>query len=310
VPSRPQQIEFARLNLTYTVMSKRKLLQLVVEKHVSGWDDPRMPTIVGLRRRGFTPEAIRDFCERVGVAKKESIIDVALLEHCVREDLNRRAPRVLAVLRPLKVVLENVPEGHLEHLDAVNNPEDPSAGTRTIPFTRELYIEQDDFREDPPKKYFRLSPGREVRLRYGYIIKCVGVEKAADGTVTALRCTYDPESKGQLADTKRVQATIHWVSAAHGRPAEVRLYDRLFTTERPGTGDVDFLTEINPNALEVLRDCIVEPSLGDVPAETRFQFERLGYFVVDKDSTPVRLVFNRTVTLRDQWAKIAKGQKA
>ena len=309
VPSRPQQIEFARLNLTYTVMSKRKLLQLVVEKHVSGWDDPRMPTIVGLRRRGFTPEALRDFCERVGVAKKESIIDVALLEHCVREDLNRRAPRVLAVLRPLKVIIENLPDGEVEHLEAVNNPEDLAAGTRTIPLTREIYIEQDDFREDPPKKYFRLSPGKEVRLRYGYIIKCVGVDKAPDGTITALRCTYDPDSKGTGAETKRVQATIHWVSAAHGRRAEVRLYDRLFTSERPGAGDTDFLTEINPGALEVLSDCVVEPSLADARVETRFQFERLGYFVVDRESTADRLVFNRTVTLRDQWAKINKGQK-
>ena len=310
VPSRPQQIEFARLNLTYTVMSKRRLLQLVVEKHVSGWDDPRMPTIVGLRRRGFTPEALRDFCERVGVAKKESIIDVALLEHCVREDLNRRAPRVLAVLRPLKVIIENLPEGHVEHLEAVNNPEDLAAGKRLIPFAREVYIEQDDFREDPPKKYFRLSPGKEVRLRYGYIIKCVGVDKADDGTVTAIRCTYDPDSKGQLADPKRVQATIHWVSAIHGKRADVRLYDRLFTSERPGAGDNDFLTEINPTALEQVRDCVVEPGLAEARPETRFQFERLGYFVVDRDSTPDRLVFNRTVTLRDQWAKIAKGQKA
>jgi glutaminyl-tRNA synthetase len=290
-------------------MSKRKLLQLVVEKHVSGWDDPRMPTIVGLRRRGFTPEALRDFCDRVGVAKKESIIDVALLEHCVREDLNRHAPRVLAVLRPLKVVIENLPEGQVEHLDARNNPEDPAAGSRTIPFTREIYIEQDDFREDPPKKYFRLSPGKEVRLRYGYIIRCIGVDKAADGTVTALRCTYDPDSKGQLADTKRVQATIHWVSAAYGTRADVRLYDRLFTTERPGSGETDFLTEINPGALEHLRDCVVEPSLAGAAGETRYQFERLGYFVVDRDSTPDRLVFNRTVTLRDQWARITKGQK-
>jgi glutaminyl-tRNA synthetase len=265
-----------------------------------------MPTIVGLRRRGFTPEALRDFCERVGVAKKESIIDVALLEHCVREDLNRRAPRVLAVLRPLKVIIENLPEGAIEQLEAVNNPEDLAAGTRSIPFTRELYIEQDDFREDPPKKYFRLSPGKEVRLRYGYIIRCVGVDKAADGSITALRCTYDPDSKGQGADTKRVQATIHWVSAAHGLRADVRLYDRLFTSERPGAGDSDFLAEINPNALEQLRDCVVEPSLAGAVPETRYQFERLGYFVVDKDSTADRLVFNRTVTLRDQWAKINK----
>ena len=308
LPSRPQQIEFARLNLTYTVMSKRKLLQLVTEKHVSGWDDPRMPTLVGLRRRGFTPEALHDFCDRVGIAKKESIIDVALLEHCVREDLNRRAPRALAVLRPLKVVIENYPEGQVEQLEAINNPEDPSAGTRLIPFSREICIEQDDFREDPPKKYYRLAPGREVRLRYGYIIKCVGVVKdPATGEVVELRCTYDPESRhGGSGEGRRVQATIHWVSRAHACQAEVRLYDRLFTTERPGEGDSDFLADLNPASLEVLTGCLVEPGLADAPPETRYQFERLGYFVVDKDSTPGRPVFNRTVTLKDQWAKLQK----
>jgi glutaminyl-tRNA synthetase len=318
VPARPQQIEFARLNLTYTVMSKRRLLQLVVEHHVSGWDDPRMPTIVGLRRRGYTPEAIRDFCDRVGIAKKESLIDMALLEHCVREDLNRRAPRVMGVLQPLKVVIENYPEGETEMLEATNNPEDPSAGTRRVPFSREIYIERDDFKEDPPKKYFRLAPGREVRLRAGYIIKCVDmVRDPATGEVAELRCTYDPETRSSApaakseggGEARRVKATIHWVSAAHARDAEVRLYDRLFTTERPGeSGDV--LTEINPASLEVVTGCKVEPSLDGAPPETRYQFERLGYFVVDRDSTPGRLVFNRTVTLRDQWAKIEKKMGA
>ena len=309
VSSPPQQIEFARLNVTYVVMSKRKLLQLVTERHVSGWDDPRMPTIVGLRRRGFTPEALRDFCDRVGIAKKESVIDMALLEHCVREDLNRRAPRVMAVLRPLKVVIENYPEDRVEQLDAVNNPEDASAGTRQVPFSREIYIEQDDFREDPPKKYFRLVPGGEVRLRYGYIIKCTGVVKdPATGAVTELRCTYDPAthsgSGGQ--DARRVKATIHWVSAPHARDAEVRLYDRLFSVERPGEGESSFLDELNPDSLEVVQGCKVEPGLASAAPETRFQFERLGYFVVDRDSASHRLVFNRTVTLRDQWAKIEK----
>jgi glutaminyl-tRNA synthetase len=319
-PAQPQQIEFARLNLTYTVMSKRRLLQLVVERHVSGWDDPRMPTIVGLRRRGYTPEAIRDFCDRVGIAKKESVIDMALLEHCVREDLNRRAPRVMAVLEPLKVVIENYPEGETELLEATNNPEDPSAGTRRVPFTREIYIERDDFREDPPKKYFRLSPGKEVRLRAGYIIKCVGVLKdPATGEVTELRCTYDPETRstapvvraeGAAPEARRVKATIHWVSADHAREAEVRLYDRLFTSERPGEGGTDIIGELNPASLQVITGCKVEPSLEGAPRETRFQFERLGYFVVDRDSTPGRLVFNRTVTLRDQWAKIEKKMGA
>jgi glutaminyl-tRNA synthetase len=309
VPSTPQQIEFARLNVSYTVLSKRKLLQLVSEGHVAGWDDPRMPTIVGLRRRGYTPEALRDFCDRVGIAKKESLIDVALLEHCIREDLNRRAPRVMAVLRPLKVVIENYPEGRSEELEAINNPEDASAGTRQVPFSRELYIERDDFREDPPKKYFRLAPGREVRLRYSYIIKCTGVVKdPATGEVVELRCTYDPETRSGSGsqEGRRVQATIHWVSAAHALDAEVRLYDRLFNSERPGESDGSFLDEINPASLEVVTGCKVEPSLAGAAAESRYQFERLGYFVVDRDSASHRLVFNRTVTLRDQWAKLEK----
>jgi glutaminyl-tRNA synthetase len=273
-----------------------------------------MPTIVGLRRRGYTPEALRDFCDRVGIAKKESVIDMALLEHCVREDLNRRAPRVMVVLQPLKVVIENFPEGLTEHVEAVNNPEDASAGTREVPFTREIYIERDDFREDPPKKYFRLAPGREVRLRAGYIIKCVGVVKDEAGEVVELRCTYDPDTRsttplakaeGGAPEGRRVKATIHWVSAAHARDAEVRLYDRLFTTERPGeTGD--FLAELNPASLEIVAGCKAEPGLDGARPETRYQFERLGYFVVDRDSTPDRLIFNRTVTLRDQWAKIEK----
>ncbi len=311
VPAKPQQIEFARLNLNYTVLSKRKLLQLVAERHVSGWDDPRMPTIVGLRRRGYTPEALRDFCDRVGIAKKESVIDMALLEHCVREDLNRRAPRAMAVLRPLKVVIENFPEGQVEELEAINNPEDLSAGTRLVPFSREIYIEQDDFREDPPKKYFRLAPGREVRLRYGYIVKCTDlVKNPVTGEVVELRCTYNPDTRSGSGaqEGRRVQATIHWVSARHARDAEVRLYDRLFSVERPGEGEESFLDEINPNSLEVVTGCKVEPSLASAAPETRYQFERLGYFVVDRDSASHRLVFNRTVTLRDQWAKIEKKE--
>jgi glutaminyl-tRNA synthetase len=314
LPSRPRQIEFARLNLTYTVLSKRRLLRLVEEGHVRGWDDPRMPTIVGLRRRGFTPEAIRDFCDRVGVAKKESMIDMALLEHCVREDLNRRAPRVMAVLNPLRVVIDNYPDGRVEESEAVNNPEDPSAGTRLVPFSRVMYIEQDDFREDPPKKFFRLAPGREVRLRYGYIIKCVDVVKdPATGEVIELRCTYDPATRsGQEPpqDRKRVQATIHWVSAAHALDAEVRLYDRLFLRERPGDDGREFTEDLNPQSLEILSACKVEPSLATARPEARYQFERLGYFAVDADSRDGRLVFNRTVTLRDQWAKLERGAKA
>jgi len=312
LPSRPRQIEFARLNLTYTVMSKRRLLRLVEEGYVRGWDDPRMPTIVGLRRRGFTPEAIHDFCNRVGVAKKESIIDVALLEHCARENLNKVAPRVMAVLRPLKVVITNYPEGQVEESEAVNNPEDPSAGTRLVPFSREIYIEQDDFREEPPKKFFRLAPGREVRLRYGYIIKCVDVVKnPATGEVTELHCTYDPATRSgheAVTDKKRVQATIHWVSAAHALDAEVRLYDRLFQSERPGEDGSEFTGDLNPQSLEVVASCKVEPSLKNAAAYTRYQFERLGYFAVDPDTdlTARKLVFNRTVTLRDQWAKVVQ----
>jgi glutaminyl-tRNA synthetase len=305
----PQQIEFARLNLNYMVMSKRKLLQLVQQGHVSGWDDPRMPTISGLRRRGYTPESIRDFCTRIGVAKKENVIDVAQLEYCVREDLNRRAPRVMAVLRPLKVVITNYPEGQVEDVDVINNPEDPSAGTRKVPFSSVLYLEHDDFREDPPKKFFRLAPGREVRLRCAYFITCTEVIKDSDGAVVELRCTYDPATRGGDApDGRRVKATLHWVSAAHAGHAEVRLYDRLFVAEDPDR-DVPgstFVDNLNPNSLEVLAGCRIEPSLaGAVPGE-RFQFERLGYFSVDPDSSAGDLVFNRTVSLRDTWAKLAQ----
>jgi glutaminyl-tRNA synthetase len=309
---KPQQYEFARLNLNYTVMSKRKLLQLVQQKHVSGWDDPRMPTISGLRRRGYTPESIRDFCARIGVAKKENVIDVAQLEHSVREDLNRRAPRVMAVLRPLRVVLTNYPEGQVEEVDVINNPEDAAAGTRKVPFSRVLYIERDDFLEDPPKKFFRLAPGREVRLRCAYFITCTGVVKDASGEIVELRCTYDPATRGGDApDGRRVKATLHWVSAAHAVPIEVRLYDRLFSVPDPedtaegGT----FLDHLNPDSLEVLTGCQGEPSLASAPAGARFQFERLGYFAVDPDSCPGAPVFNRTVSLRDTWAKIAaRGQ--
>ena len=302
-----QQIEFARLNITYTVMSKRKLLQLVQEKLVNGWDDPRMPTISGLRRRGYTPESIRYFADRVGVAKSESTSEVALLEDCLRDDMNKRAPRAMAVLRPLRVVLENFPDGVVEELDAVNNPEDPSMGSRKVPFSKILFIELDDFREVPPKKYFRLSPGAEVRLRYAYIIKCVGVVKdEKTGAIVELKCTYDPETKsGSGQSGKRVKGTIHWVSAAHAANAEVRLYDRLFTVVDPG-GD-DWMKQINPNSLEVLRDCKIEPGLANVKPQDRFQFERLGYFCADDDSRSGSPVFNRAVTLRDTWAKIEKS---
>jgi glutaminyl-tRNA synthetase len=309
-PCHPQQIEFARLNLTYTVMSKRKLLQLVQQGYVSGWDDPRMPTIQGLRRRGYTPEAIRSFCERIGVAKRNSTVDIAMLEHEIREDLNKRAPRAMAVLRPLKIVIDNYPESQAEELDAVNNPEDPSMGTRTVPFSRVVYIEQEDFREDPPKKFFRLAPGREVRLRYAYIIKCVGVVKdERTGEVVELHCTYDPATRsGGTAENRKVKATLHWVSAAHSLPAEVRLYEHLFTTANPDeTGD--FTTVLNPNSLEVLTTCQVEPSLADATPGSRYQFERQGYFCVDPDSSPGKIVFNRTVSLRDAWAKVEKAQK-
>jgi len=312
VPSRPRQIEFARLNLNYTVMSKRKLLTLVQKGLVAGWDDPRMPTIGGLRRRGYTPESIRDFAARVGLAKRENVVDVALLEDCARDDLNKRARRALAVLRPLRVIVENFPEDRVEDVELTNNPEDPSAGTRKVPFSRVLYIEQDDFREVPPPRYFRLAPGREVRLRGTYFIKCVGVAKdEKTGEVVELRCTYDPVTKGGAApDGRKVKATIHWVSAAHAVDAEVRLYDRLFTVPDPG-GDEEraFTAFLNPNSLGVLRDCKVEPGLAAAPKEGRYQFERLGYFSVDPDSTDGRLVFNRTVTLRDTWARIEQAQR-
>jgi glutaminyl-tRNA synthetase len=302
----PRQYEFARLNLNYTVMSKRKLLQLVEQRHVGGWDDPRMPTLSGLRRRGYTPESIRDFCDRVGVAKKENVVDIGLLEHCIREDLNRRAPRAMAVLRPVRLVLTNYPEGRVEEMDVVNNPEDPSAGTRKVPFSRELYIERDDFMEDPPKKFFRLAPGREVRLRNAYLVTCTGVVKDASGEITELHAAYDPATRGGNApDGRKVKATLHWVSAAHAVGAEVRLYDRLFTVENPDAGDKDFLAYLNPSSLEVLKNCRVEPMLGGAAPGTRFQFERLGYFSVDPDSTPGRPVFNRTVSLKDTWAKVA-----
>jgi len=307
----PRQIEFARLNLSYTVLSKRKLLRLVQEGQVQGWHDPRMPTLSGLRRRGYTPEAIRDFCNRIGVAKKDSIVDIALLEHCLREDLNKRAPRVMGVLRPLRVVIENFPEGHVQEMAAVNNPEDPDAGTRTLSFSRVLYIEQDDFREDPPPKYHRLAPGREVRLRYAYFITCVDAVKDARGKVVELRCTYDPATRGGDApDGRKVKATIHWVSAAHAVPAEVRLYDRFFVKEDPDDVDEgqDFRANLNPNSLEVLTGCWVEPSLAEAKAGSIYQFERQGYFCVDPDSAKRTVVFNRAVPLKDEWAKIEKAQ--
>jgi glutaminyl-tRNA synthetase len=305
---KPHQYEFARLNLNYTVMSKRKLLQLVQQRLVSAWNDPRMPTISGLRRRGYTPEAIRDFCARIGVAKKENVIDMAQLEHSVREDLNLRAPRVMTVLRPLKVVLTNYPEGQVEEVDVVNNPEDLSRGTRKVPFSRVLYIEREDFMEDPPKKFFRLSPGKEVRLRSAYFITCTDVVKNDRGDIVELRCTYDPATRGGDApDGRRVKATMHWVSAAHAIPVEVRLYDRLFAVEDPEAAPEGktFLDYLNPRSIEVLRDAQAEPSLAGAEAGMRVQFERLGYFCVDIDSTPGALVFNRTVSLRDAWAKIA-----
>jgi glutaminyl-tRNA synthetase len=307
----PRQIEFARLKLTNTVLSKRKLLRLVKENRVRGWDDPRMPTLRGLRRRGYTPEAIRDFCARIGVAKNSSTADLALLEHCLREDLNKRAARVMGVLNPLRVVIENYPEDQVEELEAVNNPEDAAAGTRRVPFGRVLYIEQDDFRETPPPKYYRLSPGREVRLRYAYFIKCVGVVKDDNGNVVELRCTCDPATRGGDApDGRKVKSTIHWVSAAHALEAEVRLYDRLFTQEDPDDAPEgqDFTNYLNSNSLQVLQKCYLEPSLKDAPAGHLYQFERQGYFCVDADSTSAKLVFNRAVALRDSWAKIEKAQ--
>ena len=302
----PRQIEFARLNLSYTMMSKRKLLDLVNRGVVESWDDPRMPTISGLRRRGYTPASIRDFAERIGVAKANSIVDVALLEHCVREDLNKTAPRTMAVLRPLKVVIENYPEGEVEYLEAVNNPQDPEAGTRQIPFAREIYIEQEDFMVDPPKKFFRLAPGREVRLRFAYFITCTDVIKDEEGNIVEIRATYDPETKGGAApDGRKVKATLHWVAAEQSLPAEVRLYDHLFIKEDPNEGDLE--ENLNPNSLEVLTDARVELNLAEVESGDRFQFERQGYFCVDKDSTKEHLIFNRTVALRDTWAKMQKG---
>jgi len=308
----PQQIEFARLNLTYTIMSKRKLLRLVEEGVVRGWDDPRMPTLSGLRRRGYTPEAIRNLCERVGVAKANSVVDIEMLEHAIREDLNQRAPRVFGVLRPLRVVIDNYAEDLVEEMECINNPEDPSMGTRKVPFSRVLYLEQEDFREDPPKKWFRLAPGREVRLRYAYFITCVGVVKDEKGEVVELHCTYDPATRGgDSPDGRKVRGTLHWVSAAHSLPAEARLYDHLFTKANPDDVEegADFKANLNPNSLEVLTSCRVESSLADAAPGSRCQFERQGYFCVDPDSSDGALVFNRTVSLRDTWAKIEAAQK-
>ena len=308
----PQQIEFARLELTYTVMSKRKLLQLVEEKHVVGWDDPRIPTISGMRRRGYSPESIQEFCRRIGINKFNSTIDFALLEHCVREDLNKTSNRVMAVLRPLKVVIDNYPEEQEEWMDAVNNPEDPEAGSRKVPFSKVFYIEQDDFMEDPPKKFYRLAPGREVRLRYAYFITCTDVIKDDNGQIVELRCSYDPATRGgNSPDGRKVKSTIHWVSATHALRAEVRLYDHLFAKERPeDTADgEDFKSNLNPESLTTLSDCMIEPSLKDANTLDRFQFERLGYFCLDRETAKEKMVFNRTVTLRDTWAKIQKKGK-
>ncbi len=308
----PRQYEFARLNLTYTMLSKRRLQLLVQEGHVTGWDDPRMPTISGLRRRGYTPEAIRTFCQRIGVAKTDSTVDMALLEHCLREDLNKRALRYMGVLRPIRVVLENYPEGQVEYLEAVNNPEDPEAGTRQVPFSKVLYLEREDFMEEPPKGFFRLSPGREVRLRYAYFIKCESVVKDENGEIVELRCTYDPETRGGHApDGRKVKTTLHWVSADHALPAEVRLYGTLFTKEFPGNVEEgqDWRDNLNPQSLEVLEKCWMEPALADAPPTARLQLERIGYFCLDaKDSQPGNLVLNRTVTLRDPWANLQKRQ--
>jgi len=307
VPCHPQQIEFARLNLSYTVLSKRKLIQLVTEKVVSGWDDPRLPTLSGIRRRGYTPEAIRDFCDRIGISTSDNMVDMALLEHCLREDLNRRAKRVMAVLHPLKVVIETYPEGQTEEIDFPYHPEDAALGSRKVPFSREIYIERDDFLENPPKKWFRLAPGAEVRLRYAYYITCTQVIRdPATGEVTELRCSHDPATKGGWStDGRKVRGTLHWVSAAHAKPAEVRLYDRLFTKEDPSEGKGNFLDCLNPDSLEVIPDAMIEPSLADFPVGENVQFERLGYFCVDKDSTPERRVFNRSVALKDSWAKVS-----
>ena len=306
----PQQIEFARLNLSYTVLSKRRLVELVEKKIVSGWDDPRMPTVSGLRRRGYTPEAIRDFCGRIGVAKNDSIVDVALLENCVREDLNERSPRVMAVLRPLRVVIDNYPEGQVEEFDCPYHPQNSGMGSRKVPFSRDLYIEKDDFMENPPKKFYRLAPGREVRLRYGYFIKCVNaVKDPKTREVTEVHCTYDPETRSGFApDGRKVDATIHWVSTDHSLPAEVRLYDHLFRVANPMEGGSDYTRHLNPSSLEVLKSCPVEPSLRSAAAGSRFQFERIGYFCTDPvDSSEKDLVFNRTATLRDSWVKAQTG---
>ena len=308
----PQQIEFDRLNLTYTLLSKRKLLALVQNKLVRGWDDPRMPTISGMRRRGYTPESLRNFAGRIGVSKTNGTTELALLEYFVREDLNRRAARVMAVLRPLRVVIDNYPDGQVEHMEAVNNPEDPSMGNRTVPFSKVLYIEQDDFREDPPKQYFRLAPGREVRLRYGYLVTCTGVVKDSSGNVVELHCTYDPATKGGTTpDGRKVKSTIHWVSAGHAVDAEVRIYETLFNCEDPNIvpEGQDFTVNLNPNSLEVVTGCKLEPSLREAAPGTPYQFERLGYFAADPDSTREMLVFNRTVALRDTWAKIEAKSK-
>jgi len=307
-----QQIEFDRLNLTYTLLSKRKLLRLVQEKHVRGWDDPRMPTLSGARRRGYTPEGLRAFCASIGVSKTTGSIELAMLEHFQREDLNKRVSRVMAVLRPLKVVIENYPEGKVEEMDAVNNPEDAGAGTRKVPFSRVLYIERDDFREDPPKQFYRLSPGREVRLRYGYFITCTNVIKDASGNVVEVRCSYDPATRGGNApDGRKVKSTIHWVSAAHAIDAEVRIYENLFTKEDPNDVEEgqDWISNLNPNSLEIISDAKLEPSLREAKSGDRYQFERLGYFAVDPDSRPGALVFNRTVALKDTWAKVEKRSK-
>ena len=306
-PCHPQQIEFARLSLDYTITSKRKLLQLVEEKHVSGWDDPRMPTISGLRRRGYPPEAIRDFCERIGITKKDAQIDVGVLENCVREALDFSAPRAMCVLNPLKVIIENYPEGQTEDMEASNHPKRPELGKRTVPFSREIYIERDDFMEDPPKKFFRLGPGREVRLRYAYYVTCTEVVKDAEGNVTELRCTYDPESRGgKSPDGRKVKGTIHWVSKAHALPVQINLYDRLFNTPNPAAS-ANYLDDLNPESLQILGECFAEPGLADAKAETGIQFERTGYFTRDVDNAgDGRPVFNRIVTLRDTWGKINK----
>lgn len=312
VDHHPQQIEFARLNLSYTVMSKRKLIELVEKGIARGWDDPQMPTISGMRRRGYTPEAIRDFCERIGVAKNDSLVEMAFLENCVREDLNEESPRVMAVLRPLRVVIDNYPEGRVEEFDCPYHPQKPEMGSRKVPFSRELYIEQEDFMENPPKKYYRLAPGREVRLRYGYFVKCVNVVKDPNtGEVIEIHCTFDPETKSGFApDGRKVDATIHWVSAAHSLPAEVRLYDRLFRVANPLREGTDFIEFLNPKSVEILMNCRMEPSMKETVPGDKYQFERLGYFCTDPDSSANIIVFNRTVTLRDTWAKIVEKKKA